>query len=110
MDPTRSKRKMTSTTDHAKATMKAVRIHAFGGPEELRYEDAPRPVAKSGEVLIRIHASAVNPADWKLRSGFFGKDIPLPITLGFDFSGAIDALGEGVTRWKVGEEVYGYGL
>ncbi len=59
---------MTSSND-AKATMKAVRIHAFGGPEELRYEDAPRPAPKPGEVLIRIHASAVNPADWKFRSG-----------------------------------------
>ena len=49
---------MTSSND-AKATMKAVRIHAFGGPEELRYEDAPRPKPKAGEVLIRIHASAV---------------------------------------------------
>ena len=100
---------MTSSND-AKATMKAVRIHAFGGPEELRYEDAPRPAPKAGEVLIRIHASAVNPADWKFRSGFFGKDIPLPLTLGFDFSGVIDTLGEGVTRWKVGDEVYGYAL
>ena len=100
---------MTSSND-AKATMKAVRIHAFGGPEELRYEDAPRPAPKPGEVLIRIHASAVNPADWKFRSGFFGKDIPLPLTLGFDFSGVIDTLGESVTRWKVGDEVYGYAL
>ena len=100
---------MTSSND-AKATMKAVRIHAFGGPEELRYEDAPRPEPKPGEVLIRIYASAVNPADWKLRSGLFGKDIPLPLTLGFDFSGVIDTLGEGVTRWKVGDEVYGYAL
>jgi NADPH:quinone reductase-like Zn-dependent oxidoreductase len=91
-------------------TMKAVRIHAFGGPEVLQYEDAPRPVAKTGEVLIRIHASAVNPADWKLRSGAFGKDFPLPLTLGFDFSGVIEALGEGATRWKTGDEVYGYGL
>ena len=74
---------MTSSSD-AKATMKAVRIHAFGGPEELRYEDAPRPVPKPGEVLIRIHASAVNPADWKFRSGLFGKDFPLPVILGFD--------------------------
>ena len=90
--------------------MKAVRIHAFGGPEELRFEDAPRPVAGAGELLIRIHASAVNPADWKFRSGLFGKDAPLPLTLGFDFSGVIAALGEGVTRWKTGDEVYGYGL
>ena len=95
--------------DETKATMKAVRIHAFGGPEELRYEDAPRPVAKAGEVLVRIHASAVNPADWKLRSGVFGKDAPLPLILGFDFSGVVEALGGGVTRWRTGAEVYGMG-
>src|SRR5262249_31920231 len=100
-------KRMTSIND-AKATMKAVRIHAFGGAEELRYEDAPRPKPKAGEVLIRIHASAVNPADWKVRSGLFGKDIPLPLILGFDFSGVINTLGEGVTRWRVGDEVYGY--
>jgi len=96
--------------DETNTTMKAVRIHAFSGPEELRYEDAPRPVAKAGEVLIQIHASAVNPADWKFRSGFFGKGAPLPLVLGFGFSGVIEALGEGVTRWKAGDEVYGYGL
>ena len=90
--------------------MKAVRIHAFGGPEVLQFEDAPRPVAGAGEVLIRIHASAVNPADWKFRNGLFGKDSPLPLTLGFDFSGVVEVLGEGVTRWKTGDEVYGYGL
>jgi NADPH:quinone reductase-like Zn-dependent oxidoreductase len=98
---------MTSSSG-AKPTMKAVRIHAFGGLEELRYEDVPRPAPKPGEVLIRIYASAVNPADWKLRSGLFGKDIPLPLTMGFDFSGLIDTLGQDVTRWKVGDEVYGY--
>src|SRR5262249_22543751 len=100
---------MTSSSG-AKPTMKAVRIHAFGGLEELRYEDVPRPAPKPGEVLIRIYASAVNPADWKLRSGLFGKDIPLPLTMGFDFSGLIDTLGQDVTRWKVGDEVYGYAL
>ena len=82
---------MTSSND-AKATMKAVRIHAFGGPEELVYEDAPRPAPKPGEVLIRVHASAVNPADWKFRSGLFGKEIPLPLILGFDFSGIMQFL------------------
>ena len=93
-----------------KTTMKAVRIHAFGGPEVLQYEDVPRPVAEAGEVLVRIYASAVNPADWKFRNGFFGKDARLPLTLGFDFSGAIETLGEGVTRWKTGDEIYGYSL
>jgi len=99
-----------SQENKPQATMKAIRIHAFGGPEELLYEDAPRPVAKVGEVLVRIHASAVNPADWKLRSGVFGKDAPLPLILGFDFSGVVEALGEGVTRWRTGDEVYGYAL
>src|SRR5262245_43063268 len=93
-----NKEKKMTSTNAAKATMKAVRIHAFGGPEQLRYEDVPRPAPKAGEVLIRIYASAVNPADWKLRSGLFGKDIPLPLTLGFDFSGVIDTLGQGVTQ------------
>jgi NADPH:quinone reductase-like Zn-dependent oxidoreductase len=96
--------------NETKPTMKAVRIHAFGGPEVLQYEDVPRPVAETGEVLIRIHASAVNPADWKFRNGSFGKDAALPLTLGFDFSGVIEALGAGVRRWKTGDEVYGYGL
>jgi NADPH:quinone reductase-like Zn-dependent oxidoreductase len=91
-------------------TMKAVRIHAFGGPEELKYEDVPRPAAKAGEVLVRIHASAVNPSDWKFRNGFFGKDAPLPLILGFDFSGVVETLGEGVTKWKKGDEVYAYAL
>jgi NADPH:quinone reductase-like Zn-dependent oxidoreductase len=99
-----------SQRNETRTTMKAVRIHAFGGPEVLQYEDAPRPVVKAGEVLVRIHASSVNPADWKFRSGLFGKDAPLPLTLGFDFSGVIEALGEGATRWKIGDEVYGYGL
>ncbi len=93
-----------------KATMKAVRIHAFGGPEVLQYEDAPRPVPKAGEVLVRVHSTAVNPADWKFRNGFFGKDFPLPLTVGFDFSGVIETLGENITRWKIEDEVYGYAL
>lgn len=96
--------------DDKNRTMKAVRIHAFGGPEELRYEDVPRPVAKAGEVLVKIYASAVNPADWKFRNGFFGKDAPLPLTLGFDFSGVVESIGDGVTKWKKGDEVYAYAL
>ena len=93
-----------------KGAMKAIRIHAFGGPEVVYYEDAPRPVPKAGEVLIQVHSTAVNPADWKFRNGFFGKDFPLPLTLGFDFSGVIERLGENVSRWKTGDEVYGYAL
>ena len=52
--------------------MKAIRIHNYGGAEVLKYEDAPRPQPAEGEVLIRIHAAGVNPADWKVREGCGG--------------------------------------
>jgi hypothetical protein len=50
-------------------TMKAIRIHAFGGPEVLLYEDAPKPELKPGEVLVRVHAAGINPPDWYVRDG-----------------------------------------
>src|SRR4051812_30733835 len=50
--------------------MKAVRLHAFGGPEMLVYEDAPRPGVKPGEVLVRVQAAGLNPPDWYLRDGY----------------------------------------
>ena len=50
-------------------TMKAVRVHAYGGPEVLIYEDAPRPEAGPGEVVVAVHAAGVNPFDWKVRAG-----------------------------------------
>ncbi len=88
------------------ATMKAVRIHAFGGPEVMHYEDAPRPEPKAGEILIKVHATAANPADYKMASGLLGP-LPLPFTLGLDFSGTVAALGPGVTKWQVGDAVFG---
>lgn len=90
------------------ATMKAVRIHEYGGPEVLRYEEAPRPVAGAGEVLIRVHAAGVNPVDWKVRAGF-AKDrlkYKMPFIPGWDLSGVVEAVGPGVLRLKVGDEVY----
>src|SRR5216683_2520023 len=89
-------------------TMKAVRIHTYGGPEVLRYEDAPRPVPAAGEVLIKIHAAAVNPVDWKVRAGHL-KDMlkyQLPLIPGWDAAGVIEDVGAGVARLKRGDEVY----
>lgn len=85
-------------------TMKAVRIHRFGGPERLKYEEVPRPEPGPGEVLIRVHASGVNPVDWKIREGAFKSRLPL--TLGWDFSGIVEEAGPGA-RFKPGDEVYG---
>jgi NADPH:quinone reductase-like Zn-dependent oxidoreductase len=60
-------------------TMKAVRIHTYGGPEVLKFEDAPRPEPAPGEVLIKVNAAGVNPIDWKIRAGYV-----LAITVNFD--------------------------
>ncbi len=86
--------------------MKAVRIHAFGGPDVLRLEEVPIPDPKPEEVLVRVYAASVNPVDWKIREGKLGK-IPLPSIVGSDFSGEIEALGPGVTDFRVGEAVFG---
>jgi NADPH:quinone reductase-like Zn-dependent oxidoreductase len=90
------------------ATMKAVRMHDYGGPEVLRYEDSPRPELGEGDVLVKVHAAGVNPVDWKIRGGYARafRDYPLPLILGWDFSGVVEELGPGVTGWNPGDEVY----
>lgn len=90
--------------------MKAIRFHEYGGPEVLRYEEVPTPEPGAGEVRVRVHATSVNPIDWKLRAGYLRgfRDYPLPFIPGWDFSGVIDAVGEGVTRWNPGDAVYGH--
>jgi len=87
-------------------TMKAVHIHSQGGPEMLRFEDVPRPDPAAGEVLVRVHAAGVNPVDWKIREGLFGK-ILLPSVMGSDFSGIVEALGPEVTEFRTGDAVFG---
>jgi NADPH:quinone reductase-like Zn-dependent oxidoreductase len=94
--------------------MKAIRIHEYGGLEVLRYEDAPRPIPGEGEVLVRVHAAAINPLDWKIRAGHVKNWLPytLPMIPGWDFSGVIESVGpgaepQGADPWKAGDEVYG---
>jgi NADPH:quinone reductase-like Zn-dependent oxidoreductase len=90
--------------------MKAVRIHEFGGPETLRYEDVQRPVLGGGEVLVRAGASGVNPVDWKVRAGYLKHSIQytLPLIIGWDVSGVIEELGPEVVGWNRGDEVYAH--
>lgn len=83
--------------------MKAVRIHEDGGPEVLRYEDAPDPVAGPGEVLIGLRAASLNHLDVWLRRGL--PSAPKPRILGADGAGVVVALGEGVDRFREGDEV-----
>lgn len=89
-------------------TMKAVRIHRYGGPRVLIYEDAPRPQAGEDELLIRVHAAGVNPADWQVRSGKrFKLKKPFSLILGGDVSGVVEVAGRNVARFQVGDEVFG---
>jgi len=89
-------------------TMKAVCIYSYGGPEVLAYEDAPRPHPGAGEVLVRIHAAGINPVDWKIREGHLKEMLhhTFPLVLGWDLSGVVESLGSGLTRLKVGDEVF----
>lgn len=91
--------------------MKAVRIHQYGGPEELRLEDVPRPQPNAGEVLIRVIAAGVNPIDWQIRSGHMKEVMPvtMPFIPGTDVSGVVETVGPGVTGFKKGNEVFGVG-
>jgi len=90
-------------------TMKAVRIHDFGGSEVLSYEDVERPKAAKDEVLVRVRAASASPIDWKVRAGYLRgwMDVPLPTVLGRDFAGDIVELGDGVEGFKVGDAVFG---
>ncbi|WP_246676054.1 NADP-dependent oxidoreductase [Mesorhizobium sp. B2-5-4] len=87
------------------ATMKAVRIHEFGGPDVLSLEDAPFPQPHDDEVLLKVHASSVNPVDYKIRSGG-GKKDQLPMTLGRDVSGTVELCGTRAHTLKKGDPFY----
>jgi NADPH:quinone reductase-like Zn-dependent oxidoreductase len=88
--------------------MKAVRLHEYGGPENLKYElDVPEPALRADSVLIQAAATSVNPIDWKVRSGARQKDFPLPLPaiLGKDVSGVVRAVGREVRTFKPGDRV-----
>jgi NADPH:quinone reductase-like Zn-dependent oxidoreductase len=90
--------------------MKAIRLDQYGGPERLRYEDAPEPRPTEGQILVRVQATSVNPFDFKLASGSFQKVFPLdfPWVPGGDFAGVVEAVGPGAAGLNRGDAVYGY--
>ncbi len=85
--------------------MKAVRFHEHGGPEVLRYEDAPDPKIGPEEVLVRIRACAMNRLDVWVRKGLPGVKTPLPHIVGSDIAGEVAAVGGGVRRVKTGDRI-----
>lgn len=84
--------------------MKAIRIHEFGGPEVLKYEDIPEPQPGPNEIQVRVIAAGVNPVDWKIRRG--GMKLPLPMTLGVDVAGIVSAVGSSGSGFHPGDSVF----
>lgn len=107
-------------TTSATRRMKAVVYRRYGGPEVVDIADVPKPVAKDREVLVRIHATTVSAGDWRARSlhlpggfGFMGRPVfgffgPRQPILGTEFAGVIESVGKSVTRFKAGDEVFGF--
>jgi NADPH:quinone reductase-like Zn-dependent oxidoreductase len=90
--------------------MKAVRFHQYGGPDVLRYEDVEQPVPGAGEVRLRVAATSYNPVDGGIRGGYLQGPFPvtLPHTPGIDVAGTVDAVGDGVQGFAVGDAVVAF--
>jgi NADPH:quinone reductase-like Zn-dependent oxidoreductase len=92
------------------ATMQAVRLQSYGGPDKLQLETVARPAAAPGQLLIQVRSASINPVDWKLREGYGAQAWPLelPAILGRDVSGVVVQVAEGVAGWQCGEQVAAY--
>jgi NADPH2:quinone reductase len=86
--------------------MKAIVVREFGPPEVLHLEDVETPQPSGTQVLVKIEAIGVNPVETYIRSGTYAAVPPLPYTPGKDAAGLVEAVGEGVTRWKPGDRIY----
>jgi NADPH:quinone reductase-like Zn-dependent oxidoreductase len=89
-------------------TMQAIRVYQYGGLEQLKFEQVPCPEPRAGEVLVRVYAAGVLPAEWKMRQGFF-KNMPIsfPYIPGSAFAGVVAQVGPGVTAFQQGQAVFG---
>lgn len=90
--------------------MKAIAINEFGGRDKLQLIDLPVPEVLEGEILVQVKAAGVNPVDWKIREGYL-KDLfshQFPVILGWDAAGLVEGVGNGVKRFKSGDEIFAY--
>lgn len=86
--------------------MKALVLKSFGGPESFELCDVPQPEPHEGEVLVRVHATSINPLDYQVRRGDYPDLVPLPTITGHDVSGVVEEVGPGVTTFSPGDEVW----
>src|SRR5882757_9566755 len=88
-----------------KPMMKAVVIHAYGGPEVLKLENVPRPEPKEDEILIRVVAASINPVDAAIRKGYLAELVgnKFPLILGMDVAGVVEKTGTKISKFKVGD-------
>lgn len=86
--------------------MKAMTLNSFGGPDSFELVEVPKPAPQAGQVLVRVHATSINPLDYQVRRGDYRDYVPLPAITGHDVSGVVEAVGPGVTAFSVGDEVW----
>jgi NADPH2:quinone reductase len=86
--------------------MKAMILTSFGGAQSFELRDVSKPVPQAGEVLVRVHATSINPLDYQVRRGDYADLVPLPAITGHDVSGVVEAVGPGVTAFVPGDEVW----
>lgn len=86
--------------------MKAMLLKAFGGPDAFELHDVPKPLPQAGQVLVRVHATSINPLDYQIRRGDYPDLVSLPSITGHDVSGVVEAVGPGVTTFTAGDEVW----
>jgi len=86
--------------------MKAMMLESFGGPDSFELCEVPKPVPHTGQVLVRVHATSINPLDYQVRRGDYADLVPLPAITGHDVSGVVEAIGPGVTNFAPGDEVW----
>ncbi|WP_426783168.1 zinc-dependent alcohol dehydrogenase family protein [Pseudomonas atacamensis] len=86
--------------------MKAMILKSFGGPDSFELSDVPKPVPQAGQVLVRVHATSINPLDYQVRRGDYPDLVPLPAITGHDVSGVVEAVGPGVSAFAPGDEVW----
>ncbi|WP_028623178.1 zinc-dependent alcohol dehydrogenase family protein [Pseudomonas sp. Ant30-3] len=86
--------------------MKALLLKSFGGPESFELSEVPTPVPQAGQVLVRVHATSINPLDFQVRRGDYPDLVQLPTITGHDVSGVVEAVGPGGTSFAPGDEVW----